>query len=264
MTMVVDGRRSDGRSGVARLAVETRTYDPDRVAVNNLASADTPKARARAEAFLDNWESYAFDVYRRHGLPTFLKCWRPGPGEPWRRMEERSAGQQRPGERFADAYAIGAEVAPRDSEVGFATGILRRVVDARRRLQAADSATAWLAFVDAAVLSQTLAAHRSPLGPPDRLGPGATPQAPETPRGGAERVAKTRRNTEERVRAWVDEDARLGRDLSLRSRARLIARRVRGSPFEASENTIRRALAKAARQRPGSANRSAVAGESLR
>jgi hypothetical protein len=263
MTMVVETRRGDGRSGVARLPVDTKTYDPDRVAVNNLP-AEKPRARARAEAFLDNWQNFAFEVYRRHGLPTFLKCWRAGPGEPWRRTEERTEGQRRPGERFADAFAIAAEAAPADSEVGFATGILRRVVDARRRLQAADDAATWLAFVDAAVLSQTLAARRLSPGSADRLGPGLAPQTLEIARGGAERPGKTRRNTEERVRAWVDEDARLGRDLSLRSRARLIARRVRGSPFEASENTIRRALAKAARQRPNSANRSTAAGESLR
>lgn len=236
--------RGQTRSGVARRSVTRRTYDDIHqwVAASN-AQFDEAKVRAEAAALLDELEQQAFEVYGRHGLPTFYKCWRAGPDQPWLPAEERSDAATVVGERFTNADVIGAEAAPDDSEVGFATAILKGAVDARRRLIAADDLAAWRAFLDGASLAGLREVFHLEFELAPWVGPGRL-QALGRRRGGVARAAEARAKIDARRRAWADENAKLDPALPARSRARLIARRMRNTEFAASEETIRKHLAK--------------------
>jgi hypothetical protein len=173
MTEVNSKRRSPARSGIATRRVITTTFESfdDWVDANN-ANYDINNLRRKADDFLEAWERAAFDVYRRHALPTFYFCWRNGPHGEWRPASERPKGPSKVGERFTTVDNIGAEAAPPDSEIGFATAILKRTQDARRRLKEADDPKVYRAFIDAAVIAQDFDLLHMEFGMASLLGPG--------------------------------------------------------------------------------------------
>lgn len=237
-------RRSSKRSGMIQRKVIRTTYanPSDWVAANN-ANYDKVNVRAKAEEFLNYWESEAFAVYERHGLPTVHRCWRASPDAEWRPDEERPTDFRSDCESFTMSYLLGGQAYGDDSEVGFASAILKSAFTTRLRLEDADDLAVWRAFVDAATLAQHFDCLHLEFGLAPIVGPGRL-QAMGRRDGGLARAAGARLAAEERHKAWRDADAKLPRHLSQRARAKLVAKRMSGGPFEAAEATIRRVLPK--------------------
>lgn len=236
--------RSTKRSGIIRRSIARTTYEniDDWVRANN-ESFSLEYVRSVAQEFLDNWERQAFAVYRRHGLPTCYKCWRAGPDEPWQPIDQRPDGARMVGESYSLVYKIGEEVADADSEVGFATAILAKVHDARLHLNGSEDANLWRAFAYGATIAQNSEILHLEFGLAGWIGPGRL-QAAGRREGGLARAKDARAFAQARQRVWCGENAKLNPALSQRSRAKLIARKLKGTPQEAAESTIRKAIAK--------------------
>lgn len=236
--------RGEKRSGVVRRTVTRRTFEQfsEFVASNNKIFA--PETfRATAEEFLDHWDEHAFGVYGRHGLPTFHRCWRAGPDQPWRPDSERPVGSVQVGEAYSMAHLIGAEAAEADTEIGFATAILKRTFLARSHLRQTNHPEAWRAFAEAATISQDFQALQLEFGYGPWLGSGRK-QARGRTQGALSAALVRRERAKARLVVWLREDAKLSASLSFRARALRLERKFRNTPYAASESTIRRALSK--------------------
>jgi hypothetical protein len=229
-------RREHVRSGVVRRTRTTRQFSNLRewAAANNLNYSQEHLAK-KAEDFLCVWERAAFAVYGRHGLPTVHRVWRASPTSEW-----QPEPPEIPTGEFSMATIIASEAADVDSEVGFATAILRQTYDIRRELKGATVETL-RAFVIAASLAQdydalSLEFELAPLIAPAKI------QADGRRQGGKTRAIERRAKKAESVRQWRAEAETLSPNLSLRARAEHIARRMKDTEFEASPETIRKSL----------------------
>ncbi len=227
------------RSGLIDIKYESTKHKNAMALQAHWTKVTAPAAvRDMLEAMFTRAEGYAFDVYGKYGLPQasggYIRT-----HEGWAQAEEveacpgDAATSQRPRSYFH--FELGLE-APEDSELFFAARLLERVNSCRVMAQLGK----WSperAFVEGWGLAQDLGILALEFDLADIIEPAA--KQAKGRNVGTEISGPSRKNTSARkVRHWLEIDEDL-KPASRMQRATVIAKRVKGTDFEASVRTIR-------------------------